>query len=224
MNIENSVIVITAAGTPSGRALAEYFCQLKAKVALVDTDLDGLQATFNTCLDKSGNCLSFLLASQSPDAVQSIFNEISREFGTVNVLINYWQIHSLPHLLAQDAFTHQQNENLASTLYVFGRIAALNMINKGGEGLIVNIPSLNAVNDDVYDLDYSSNLIKGLTQSWAHELENTNVRVAGVMPSIRHIDKGLHRKDTAINYDMIDGAAYVVENDSFRGRMLETVS
>nr|WP_269808540.1 SDR family NAD(P)-dependent oxidoreductase [Enterovibrio nigricans] len=91
MDIAKSVIVITAAGTPTGRAMAEYFCRLNARVALVDTDSPTLQTTYENCLKVGGICYSFCLPSRSVENISHLFTEVNREMGAVDVLINYWQ-------------------------------------------------------------------------------------------------------------------------------------
>ncbi len=224
MNIANSVIVITAAGTRTGKAIAEYFCQLGAYVALVDTEPDQLESTFKACLKTGGTCYSFVLNSRDIESIHHLFDEIARELGAIDVLINYWQATGLPHLLANNYSMKHSFADITSNLYLFGRCAALKMLDQGRKGLIVNIPSIENNKDGETNLACSNAVIRGLTQSWAEELASANIRVAGVLPQLRHIDKGLHRRDSSINYEMVDGAVYVIENDSFSGRMLETIS
>ncbi|WP_281544204.1 SDR family NAD(P)-dependent oxidoreductase [Grimontia sp. SpTr1] len=228
MDIAKSVIVITAAGTPTGRAMAEHFCRLNARVALVDTDASQLQATYNSCVNVGGVCFSFFLANRSVENISYLFEEVNREMGAVDVLINYWQGGSLPNLLAsQEAANDVVKDTLAdvaSNLYLFGRGAAFNMLNKGRKGVIVNIPGVLSSGNSAPTFDSSNAVIKGLTRSWAQELEHANIRVGGVLPRLRQSDEGNVHYHPAVNYDMIDGAAYIVENDSFTGRILEAAS
>lgn len=208
MNIAKSVIVITAAGTPTGRAMAEHFCKLNARVALVDTDCQKLQATYEACLKAGGICFSFFLANRSVDNIAYLFEEINREMGAVDVLINYWQAcSSVPGLLTHK---HPANDSIADTiadvasnLYLFGRGAAFNMLDKGRKGVIVNIPGVMSDQGVYQALDSSNAVIKGLTQSWAQELEHANIRVGGVLPRMRHSEDGNVRYHPAVNYDMI---------------------
>lgn len=230
MDIAKSVIVITAAGTPTGRAMAEYFCKLRARVALVDTDCQKLQATYEACLKTGGICFSFYLASRSVDNISYLFEEVNREMGAVDVLINYWQAGGpgIPHLLASndmvDNKVAESIADVASNLYLFGRGAAFNMLDRGRKGVIVNIPGIYTDRGINVEIDSSNAVIRGLTQSWAQELEHANIRVGGVLPRLRQDESGNLRYHPAINYDMIDGAAYIVENDSFTGRILEAAS
>ncbi|AMG29654.1 short-chain dehydrogenase [Grimontia hollisae] len=228
MDIAKSVIVITAAGTPTGRALAEHFCRLNARVALVDIDSHKLQTTYESCLNAGGTCFSFFLANRSVENISYLFEEVNREMGAVDVLINYWQAGGLPSLLAsQEAANGVVKDTIAdvaSNLYLFGRGAAFNMLDKGRKGVIVNIPGVLSNKGNLPTIDSSNAVIKGLTQSWAQELQHANIRVAGVLPRLRHSADGNVHYLPVVNYDMIDGAAYIVENDSFTGRILEAAS
>ncbi|WP_232313191.1 SDR family NAD(P)-dependent oxidoreductase [Enterovibrio coralii] len=124
MDIAKSVIVITAAGTPTGRAMAEHFCRLNARVALVDTDSQNLQTTYENCLKVGGICYSFFLADRSVENISHLFTEVNREMGAVDVLINYWQAGGLPNLLASNPIVDETIADVASNLYLFGRGAA----------------------------------------------------------------------------------------------------
>lgn len=224
MDIAKSVIVITAAGTPTGRAMAEHFCSMKAHVALVDTDHQKLQATYEACLKTTGICYSFFLASRSVANTTRLFDDISREIGAIDVLINYWQAGEIPRLLSTEDPLDNTIADVAANLYIFGRCAAFNMLNRGRKGVIVNIPGLLMHGDVAQNIDCSNAVIRGLTQSWAQELEHANIRVAGVLPRLSHHENGRVSHRSAINYDMIDSAAYIVENDNFTGRILEASS
>lgn len=225
MDIAKSVIVITAAGTPTGRAMAEHFCSMQARVALIDTDSQKLHASYEACLKTGGICYSFFLNSRSVDNITQLFEEITQEMGAVDVLINYWQAGEIPRLLSSDdSALNYTIADVAANLYIFGRCAAFNMLDRGRKGVIVNIPGTLINGDIAQNLDCSNAVIRGLTQSWAQELEHANIRVGGVLPRISHHDNGRLRQSSPINYDMIDGAAYIVENDNFTGRILEAAS
>ncbi|WP_199877610.1 hypothetical protein [Salinivibrio sp. MA427] len=49
MKIDNAVVVITAGGSSSGRAMAEHFCSLGADVALLDTEWPALRLSADQC-------------------------------------------------------------------------------------------------------------------------------------------------------------------------------
>ena len=56
MQIAQSVVVITAAGSAIGRAMAMHFSQLDAHIALIDTDASHLQTTLECCQTLKNPC------------------------------------------------------------------------------------------------------------------------------------------------------------------------
>ncbi|MGL4734175.1 MAG: SDR family NAD(P)-dependent oxidoreductase [Enterovibrio sp.] len=219
MDIAKSVILITAAGTPNGRAMAEYFCMLGAKVALVDTDKAALVKSLQLCLSQGAICQAFWLDDKHENSVSAVFKQITKQLGTINVLINYWKTANFPELLSNSC--PDSLFDAGTALYRLGQNAALSM--KGqNKGVIINIPYLTVAEQSEQSIHISNSFIRGLTTSWAHELQNSNVRVGGVLPLISHKEGGQLHHLCAVNYNMISNAAYIVQNDSFNGRILET--
>lgn len=221
MDIANSVIVITAAGSSTGRAMAEHFCLLGAKVALIDTDQALLAQSLSICQQISEQCHSFHLSLYTVDNISTLFHQIAIRLGPMDVLVNYWQTTPLPTLLAPLEHQNVNLGNLATNLYLFGRCAAFNMLEHNKQGVIINIPSLNAESHPLAQIDCSNAVIKGLTQSWAVELERSNIRVGGVLPNVRRHRNGQVYPQAAINPEVLENVTYIVQNDSFSGRTLE---
>ncbi|MGL5290844.1 MAG: SDR family NAD(P)-dependent oxidoreductase [Vibrionaceae bacterium] len=218
MDIAKSVILITSAGTPNGRAMAEYFCMLGAKVALVDTDKAALVKSLQLCLSQGAICQAFWLDDQHKNSESSVFRQITKQLGCINVLINYWKTPNYPELLSDSS--PDSLFDTSAALYRLGQNAALSM--KGqDEGVIINIPYLTVAEQSEQSIHISNSFIRGLTESWACELQNSNVRVGGVLPLISHKENGQLQHLCAVNYNVINSAAYIVQNDSFNGRILE---
>lgn len=97
----------------------------------------------------------------------------------------------------------------------FSKLAAKQMLNNGKKGVIVNLSG-----HEQEDPHHSSSLISEFTQSWAEELMPFNIRVGGILPNVsRHA----HSHNWAHNYDeLIRNAEYIVENDYFNGRILDS--
>ncbi|MGL5336494.1 MAG: SDR family NAD(P)-dependent oxidoreductase, partial [Enterovibrio sp.] len=187
MDIAKSVILITAAGTPNGRAMAEYFCMLGAKVALVDTDKAALVKSLQLCLSQGAICQAFWLADQHESSVSGVFKQITKQLGSINVLINYWKTPNFPKLLS--TICPDNLFNTGTALYRLGQNAALSMQGQD-EGVIINIPYLTVAEQSEQSLHISNSFIRGLTESWAFELQNSKVRVGGVLPQIIHKENG----------------------------------
>ncbi|WP_275576058.1 SDR family NAD(P)-dependent oxidoreductase [Photobacterium swingsii] len=56
MEIVQSVILITAAGSPIGKAISLHFASLGAKLALVDIDKVQLNQTYRACKANGAAC------------------------------------------------------------------------------------------------------------------------------------------------------------------------
>ena len=86
MNIAHSVILITAAGSPMGKALSLHFASLGAKLALVDIDAERLEVTHQACLAIGGTSYPLLLTSRDEQAIASLMNDINRAIMLINVI------------------------------------------------------------------------------------------------------------------------------------------
>ncbi|OLQ69423.1 short-chain dehydrogenase [Photobacterium proteolyticum] len=226
MNIAQSVIVITAAGSPMGKAISLHFASLGAKLALVDVEADRLQQTQQACLAAGGNSHPFLLECQDEVSISNLIDRVHHRFGTIDVLINYWFGSDLPTLFSPssvDQFCRSMSEG-ATPFFIFGKQAANYMRVHHCEGVIVNLAA-NLINTHQPINNGSKAMISGLTQSWAKELAEFNIRVGGVVPlSFAHEDDHPplgNLLSQPLQYEIVRSAEYIVANDYFNGRMIE---
>ncbi|WP_245905379.1 SDR family oxidoreductase [Photobacterium lipolyticum] len=225
MNIAHSVILITAAGSPMGKALSLHFASLGAKLALVDIDAERLELSHQACLAIGGTSYPLLLTSRNEQAIASLMNDIDKHYGSINVLINYWLGADLPTLFSPssvDMFCHSMTE-VATTFFTFGKQAANYMREHHCQGVIINLAT-NQPDSQHPIAGCSKAVISGLTQSWARELAEFNIRVGGVVPLVFN-DEASHSQSTvfsqSLQYEIVRSAEYIVENDYFNGRMIE---
>jgi len=225
MNIAQSVIVITAAGSPMGKAISLHFVSLGAKLALVDIEADRLQQTQQACLAAGGDSHPFLLESQDETSIASLINDVHQYFGTIDVLVNYWLGSDLPMLFSPasvDQFCRSMSEG-ATPFFIFGKQAANYMREHHCEGVIVNLAA-NLINTHQPINNGSKAMISGLTQNWAKELAEFNIRVGGVVPlSFDHEGNNPQNNllSQPLQYEIVRSAEYIVANDYFNGRMIE---
>lgn len=89
MDIRNSVILITSAGSGLGSTLAVHFTSLGARVVVADTDSIALLDTVKRCRTLSDGIYYYPLPDHSSESIQSLFNYIDERFPNgVDVLIN----------------------------------------------------------------------------------------------------------------------------------------
>lgn len=223
MNISESVILITAAGSPLGKAISLHFASLGASLALVDTHNKALQQTLRACQAIGSQCQSYLITSQDEHSVASMINNVHHRYGKIDVLVNCWLGMKMPPLLgpeAVDQFRHTMNE-AATPFFIFGKHAAQYMRDHHHPGVIINLATHN--DSEQYAINAGCKaMITGLTQSWAKELAAFNIRVGGVVPlTIDQGEQPIAAAGQPMQYEIVRSAEYIVANDYFNGRMIE---
>ncbi|USD66084.1 SDR family oxidoreductase [Vibrio sp. SCSIO 43136] len=222
MDIKNSVVLITSAGTALGSTLATHFLTLGAKVIVADTDSHALLETIKRCRAVVDKVNYFHLSNTSVQSVNALFDYIDDNFDQgLDVLVNYWPSAPLPSLLSEkpsrNSFTTEL-ASFASPLYSFGQVGASRMRSQGKHGVIVNLSA--ALNDSESEgLENVSALLTGMTQSWAKELNPFKIRVGGVVPNISQLSSHC-RKRAHLQDELIRNTEYIVANDYFNGRVM----
>ncbi|WP_068329121.1 SDR family oxidoreductase [Photobacterium jeanii] len=227
MEIAQSVILITAAGSPIGKAISLHFASLGAFIALVDIDKTRLDQTYRACMAIGAKCQAFHLEDQQEANIRHIFEQTQQQLGAIDVLINYWIGTELPTLFSPysvDKFSHSMTE-LATTFFAFGKQAANYMRQHNRKGVIVNLTTHSTENEHHPGFGGTKAMISGLTQSWAKELSAFNIRVGGVAPISIGCDCDDCQSHQSMNqhlqYEIVRSAEYIVANDYFNGRTLE---
>ncbi|WP_375750684.1 SDR family oxidoreductase [Vibrio sp. HN007] len=222
MDINNSVVLITSAGSPLGGILANHFARLGANIILSDTDENKLKEVSERCKSISDNISDFLLPDHSDHSVQELLHFVSDKYSNgIDVLINYWPSNPFPTLTSDvnGSDFSETYAKFASSLFNYGQACALQMRDHEKNGVIVNILSL-CDNKDTLGIDNASSIVSGMTKSWAKELNQFNIRVGGVVPSLSHSanDESLHWSE--LNDELIRNTEYIVSNDYFSGRVV----
>ncbi|WP_104401843.1 SDR family oxidoreductase [Vibrio penaeicida] len=222
MDIRNSVVLITSAGSGLGSTLAVHFTSLGARVVVADTDSKALLDTVKRCRTLSDSIYYYPLPDHSSESIQSLFNYIDERFENgVDVLINNWPSMPLPRLFGSEQgeeFTHKLS-SLASSLYGYGKASALRMRMHKKSGVIVNLTSHQQHNLPE-GLENVSAMIVGFTQTWAKELDPFNIRVGGVIPTQFRAKDSANGDWAYVQDEMIRNTEYIVSNDYFNGRVM----
>lgn len=225
MHIGQSVAIITDAGNPIGKAIALHFASLGATLALVDNNEAELKKTLQSCCKINKASAAFYMPCYDETNIHSLFQQVSEQLGTVNILLNTWTGTEIPHLLSPTSIADFNNimQNSAASFFIFGKVAAEFMQYQPHQSVIVNL-ALSHENHHPHTPTTSKTIVSGLTQNWANELSHLNIRVGGIVP-INLQDKS-YDQYTIVNIPMQDEIArnieYIVRNDSFNGRMIES--
>ncbi|KOO02696.1 short-chain dehydrogenase [Vibrio nereis] len=218
MNITNSVVLVTSAGSQLGSTLALHFASLGATLILCDKDTRQLADAYHLCCEISDNVYQFPIPDHSIESISALFQYIEQEIHrSPDVLINALTVEAMPNIFdhaASDAFT-QSLSLMAATLFTFGQATAEKMRKEKKNGVIVNVISHNDY-QDLSGIDNATSMIAGFTQSWAKQLTPFNIRVGGVVPNLEH--ESTHWAE--IRDELIRNTEYIVCNDYFSGRVM----
>ena len=223
MDIQNSIILITSAGSLLGSTLARHFASLGAKVVITDTDKLSLERTKFSCQAISDSLYVYQLSDYTSNCIEGLLDFIESQFGSsADVLINYWPSHPLPALTGNTT-TEDFSKALtvlASSLFSFGQASAERMRLHAKNGVIVNMLSQTDLSD-LSGFENASSIISGFTQSWARELTPFNIRVGGVVPTLCYSasnDDNCHWAQ--MQDELIRSTEYIVSNEYFSGRVM----
>lgn len=246
MDLQNKVIVITGAAQGLGQKMAEMIAGQGANLALVDLDDMKLQDTVRLCTKLGGEVKEYAANVADGPSVEALFNNINRDFGAIDGLVNNAGI-TRDALLVKAADGKVQkkmplgefNKVIAVDLggvFLCAREAAVHMVESGRGGVIVNISSISRAGN-VGQTNYAAAKagVAAMTVTWAKELSRHNIRVAGIAPGFSETRMTaaippkvkeklvstipLHR--FARPDEISRAALFILQNDYCNGRILE---
>jgi NAD(P)-dependent dehydrogenase (short-subunit alcohol dehydrogenase family) len=176
--LDGRVAIVTGGGSGIGRAAAQAFAQVGARVAIVDADGDAARRTAGE-IGAEAWCLDVC----EETAVEDCFADVAKKQGRLDVLVNSAGISKRkPALdLPLSDWDRVNAVNVTGT-FLCARAAARHM--QGGGG-IVNIASALGFSGGLYpNVAYqtSKGAVVNLTRALAVEWAGRGVRVNGVAP------------------------------------------
>ncbi len=190
---ENSIVLITGAGSGIGEATAKRVAQEGADVILVGRTLSKLERVAEE-IEKNTNqkAYPFTCDVTKEDDVLKLQDYVKNNFPNLTVLINnagatkYSSLLEMPYEQWQSVITLNLNGVLLVSKAI-GNImveAAKNESEKKQDRAIVNVSSLSAHKPGVLFPHYSAAkaAVNNLTKSFAFELAKYNIRVNSVSP------------------------------------------
>ena len=88
LGLEGRVAVVTGGGSGIGRAICLGFAAHGARVAVLDRDIDGAQATVEQILGGKGDALAIACDVSRSDSVAQAAAQSAAAFGPCDVLVN----------------------------------------------------------------------------------------------------------------------------------------
>ncbi|OMH38317.1 SDR family oxidoreductase [Motiliproteus sp. MSK22-1] len=250
MEINNRVFAITGGGQGLGRAMALDLAATGAQLALIDLDENKLSESVDLCQQAGGKARSYLCDITDEPSVEAVFQQIKRDFGELNGLINNAGLMRDGMLIkVKDGelvskMSHQQWQSVVDVnltgAFLCGREAAAIMATqpqtKEQGGVIINISSVSRAGN-MGQTNYSSTKagVATMVVSWAGELARYGIRVGGIAPGVIATDMTAQMKPEAIDrmlqvvplkrlgtqQELAHSARYIIENDFFTGRIIE---
>ena len=246
MDLRDKVIVITGAAQGLGEKIAEALAAEGVNLALVDVDEADLKKTVDLCSKPGIKVKGYEADVADEQAVVTLFENIERDFGGVDGLINNAGITKDSLLvkvkegkvvgkMSVDDFNQVIAVDLRG-VFLCAREAAAHMIEGGRKGVIVNISSISR-EGNVGQTNYSAAKagVSAMTVTWSKELAHHHIRVAGIAPGycdtrmmasvppkvLERIVSTIPVGRLAEPADIADAALFVLRNDYFDGRVLE---
>ena len=246
MDLQGKVIVITGAAQGLGKKMAEIIAAQGAKLALVDLDHEKLRNTVRLCSKAGVKVKDYPADVTDEPAVESLFSSIRKDFGSVDGLINNAGITSDALLVKAADGKVQRKMSLTEFhrviavdlrgVFLCGREAAVQMIESGHGGVIVNISSISRAGN-VGQTNYAAAKagVAAMTVTWAKELARYNIRVAGIAPGFSETRMVAaippKVKDKIVSTiplrrfgkpeEIARAALFILQNEYYDGRILE---
>jgi NAD(P)-dependent dehydrogenase (short-subunit alcohol dehydrogenase family) len=182
---KDKVVVITGAAQGIGSATAMKFASMGAKLALIDIKEDGLKNTKSSIEANNGVANSYKCDIASSKDVNSVFESIARDFGTIDVLVNNAGVLRRAYVEeADDAhWDFMISVNLLGPVYCSR--AAIPLMKKNG-GAIINCSSILGTFPNTGSAAYgvAKQGIILLTRVMSAELAPYGIRVNAYSPGV----------------------------------------
>lgn len=186
-SLAGASVLITGAARGLGRALAQAFGEQGARLALVDVDGPGLEATVAQLQMDQHRVVSLPVDLFEVAVAERVVDEVMARFGQLDVLVNNAAVvDGVPiEAVTPELFDQVIGVNLRAPLFL-SRAAMRRMAARGG-GRIVNVASMAGRTGGAYPTVICYAASKGgllaLTRSLAKVGAPNNVLVNAVLPS-----------------------------------------
>ncbi len=183
--LEGKNAIITGAARGIGKAIALKFAQEGANIAITDLKYDEVAQETEKELSSFGiKAKAYASDAANFEETQKLVEEIQKEFGKVDVLVNNAGItmDALIMRMSEQQWDTVLNVNLKSA-FNFTKAVQRGMM-KQRSGAIVNISSVVGVKGNAGQANYSASKagMIGLTKSIAIELGSRNIRCNAIAP------------------------------------------
>lgn len=177
-DFKNKTVFITGGSRGIGRAIAESFSLLGAKVVIT------YKSRVDSNFFKPKNILYFKCDSSNSKRIKIVVEKVIKKFGKIDILINNAGItkDGLIMRMSEENWDSVINTNLKGA-FLFTKEVLKSMV-KNHKGKIINISSIVATTGNAGQSNYAASKagMIGLTKALAKELSAYNIQVNVVAP------------------------------------------
>lgn len=246
MQVDQVRAIVTGAASGIGRCFATELARQGALVAAVDTNPSGLEELKAETKDLKGEVVTTQLDVANESAVVLFMNKTSEKFGGVNVLVNNAAIlRDGPLAKKEGGWTRKLptavwkqviEVNLTAPYFLAREMVADALQRQQQMRLIVNISSLSRAGNP-HQSNYSASKagLDACTRTWALELAEYGIRVAGIAPGLvdtpmlgqlaeetrNSLVDGIPLQRIGTPYEIWLALKFIIECDYFTGRVIE---
>lgn len=181
--IVNKLVLVTGGARGIGRATAQLLLENGARVVLADLDGAVAQATCEALSDR-GEVHSFALDVADAEAFDALVEQVEREIGPVDVLVNNAGIMALGAFLDQPRANDAQQIAVNLVGVINGMRAVLPRMASRGRGQVVNVASMAGKVPVPFAAVYTAtkHAVVGLTEAVRAEMSESGVDFTYIMP------------------------------------------
>lgn len=185
-SLQGKRALVTGGGRGIGRACALTLAQAGAQVAIVSRTQAQLEETAGQIRARGGQALVRVADLADPDQVQRLVEELDREWGAVDILVNNAAISPIFKRIEEVApaeLAQIIGVNLSGAFFVLQQVGGRMAERK--QGAVINITSVGAVRALPRLSAYTATkaALDELTRTLAVEWARTGVRVNAVAPA-----------------------------------------
>lgn len=237
MDIKGKNAIVTGASRGIGKATAIRLASMGANVAVIFSgNDDAAKETVESCVALGVNAKAYKCDVSSAEETKSTVQEIRKDFGSVEILVNNAGItkDGLLAFMKEEDFDRVIAVNLKGAYNMIKNVSPLMLRSKCGR--IVSVSSVSGMMGNAGQANYSASKagIIGLTKSVARELAARGITCNAVAPGFIETDmtKDLPQDNNPLlssiplgrmgkAEDVADAIAFLVTSDYITGEVLK---